>query len=127
MRLKVAPHAVEHLELEPIRPDALAPGEGDGRPDDGDVVRRQGRVGAVAQEPLQERHVRASFHLCPGHEGQLRGLVVGALAEPDPGALGDESLDVRRAAVEVALDDGAHLGVVARRSRTSSSVASVTA
>ena len=58
-RCSAGPHAVEHLELEPVARDALALGERLHVPDDRLVVRRDGDVRASAEAALDELDVRA--------------------------------------------------------------------
>ena len=53
LHLKVAAHAVQHLELEPVRCDAVLGGPPPGEIDHRGIVRGDGRVGPVRQQDLQ--------------------------------------------------------------------------
>ena len=108
--LHVAAHAVEHLELEALSSNAPCAGELLGVGNDGFVVRGDGGIVAVLQQQPHQAHVVA-IGVALAAEGNVRRLVVRAFAQPHAHALAHEPLHVGRAAVQIRLDDGAHVVV----------------
>src|SRR2546427_6524793 len=88
--LQVAPHAVQHLELEAARHDAAPARERLRVRDDPDVVGRDPGVGTALEQLLHAADV-ARIHVALRREGDLRRLLVRSLAQPHPGPPGDHA------------------------------------
>src|SRR6266540_992282 len=102
--LEIAANSVKHLELKPIASDALLARDADRPSQDRLVVGCQGWVRPGAEEALHERDVAGIDVRLRAERHRLRFLVR-ALAQPDPGSLLDEALDVGGATSESRLDD----------------------
>src|SRR5438105_7479132 len=84
--LQIAADAVQHLKLERVGSDVLAPREGDRRVDHLRIVRRDSVIRPAPQHDLHQLdEVRVDIRL--RLESDLRRLLVRALAEADADAL----------------------------------------
>src|ERR1700744_5384557 len=105
------PDAVQHLVLEPVGGPPGEQGQRGGDVDQPRVVRGQHRVTRARHQQLQapdEGQVDV-VALTVGHVG---GLVVGPLAQPDPGAAGRQPGAVRLGAPQPGLDHAAEVGEI---------------
>jgi hypothetical protein len=104
--LQVAAYAEEHLELEMTATDVALGDEGFGGGDHVFVVGGEAVIDGALQEHVGELGV-VGVDVGFFGEGDFGGFLVGAFAETDADAFGDELLDVGLGAVEIGLDDDA--------------------
>ena len=105
-RWSCGPHAVEHLELEPVAVDPVAVGEPDRVVDQPLVVRRDRDVGAARERPLEQPPV-GGVDVGLLRVGDVGRLEVGALHEAQVRCEREQRLEVVRRPVEVRLKDAA--------------------
>ena len=104
--LQVAADTEEHLEFEVVSIDAVLCGEALCRGDHLLVVRGEAVVSVALEQQIGQLHV-ACVDVGFLGECDFRRFLVGAFAQANADAVGDERLDVGLRAIEVRLDDNA--------------------